>query len=407
MREFLRINAKWLGAGALLTFLSGFGQTYFIAIFAGALRSEFDLSHGAWGGIYTIGTLTSAVVMVWAGGLADRFRVRALGPLVLLVLSAACLFMALNTVVWLLPAVIFFLRFAGQGMASHLASVSMARWFVATRGRALAIASLGFSLGEGLLPMLCVALMAVVDWHLIWIGGAVVALLGIPILLKLLQTERTPAAVSAEQSTVGMDGRHWTRHEALTDPLFWLMLPAVAGLSAFGTVFFFQQVPFAEAKGWTHLQLTALFPLYPLVSMAAMMGWGWALDKLGTARLMPWFLLPVIVAFVLFAVTGGVLGTLLGLVAFGITSGANATVPTAFWTEFYGSRNIGSIKALATAVMVFGSAVGPGISGVLLDAGIGLLTQYLAYAVYFAVISVVLALAVRQAARKLPVTVSS
>ncbi|KNG93711.1 MFS transporter [Pseudaestuariivita atlantica] len=407
MREFLRTNAKWLGAGALLTFLSGFGQTYFIAIFAGALRSEFDLSHGAWGGIYTIGTLASALVMVWAGGLADRFRVRALGPVVLGLLSLACLAMAVNSTVWLLPAIIFFLRFAGQGMSTHLAHVSMARWFVATRGRALAIASLGYSVGEGLLPVACVALMAFVDWRLIWVGGAFVALAGVPILLTLLRTERTPAATAQDQNATGMNGRHWTRREALGDPLFWIMLPAVAGLSAFGTVFFFQQVLFAEVKGWSHLQLTALFPLYPLVSMGAMLVWGWALDRIGTARLLPFFMLPITLAFLLFALTDSIFGTLLGLVAFGITSGANATVPTAFWSEFYGTRHIGAIKALATAVMVFGSAVGPGISGLMLDAGIGLLTQFQGFAVYFVVVTLLLTLGIRKAARKLPVTAAS
>ena len=63
---FLKQNANWLSTGALLAFLSSFGQTYFISIFAGEIRTDFELSHGAWGGIYTLGTGASAVVMVWA-----------------------------------------------------------------------------------------------------------------------------------------------------------------------------------------------------------------------------------------------------------------------------------------------------------------------------------------------------
>ena len=42
---FLRDNAPWLTAGVLLTFLSSFGQTYFISIFAGEIRDTFGLSH--------------------------------------------------------------------------------------------------------------------------------------------------------------------------------------------------------------------------------------------------------------------------------------------------------------------------------------------------------------------------
>ena len=140
LTAFLRDNAPWLSAGVLLTFLSGFGQTYFISIFAGEIRSEFGLSHGEWGGIYSLGTTASAIVMVWAGGLTDRFRARGLGAVTLLALALACVAMATVSAAWALPFVIFALRFIAQGMTSHIAVVAMARWFGATRGRALSLA---------------------------------------------------------------------------------------------------------------------------------------------------------------------------------------------------------------------------------------------------------------------------
>ena len=85
--RFLRDNAPFLAAGALLSFGSSFGQTFFISIFAGEIRAEFGLSHGAWGGIYTLGTTFSALVMIWAGGLTDRFRARRLGPAAMALLA--------------------------------------------------------------------------------------------------------------------------------------------------------------------------------------------------------------------------------------------------------------------------------------------------------------------------------
>ena len=117
---FLKQNANWLGAGALLAFLSSFGQTYFISIFAGEIRQSFDLSHGAWGLIYTLGTTASAVVMIWAGALTDQFRVRHLGAATLVFLALSCLLMSLVSAVWMLPLVIFALRLGGQGMACLL-----------------------------------------------------------------------------------------------------------------------------------------------------------------------------------------------------------------------------------------------------------------------------------------------
>ena len=158
--------------------------------------TEFDLTHGRWGAIYMIGTLGSAVVMIWAGALTDQFRVRRIGAVVIAGMVAACLFMALNTLVWLLPLAIFALRLMGQGMLSHLAAVSMARWYVAARGRALALASFGYLLGEALLPIIFVSALGVIGWRWSWGISALIAIALLPIMLNLLKAERTPQAVA-------------------------------------------------------------------------------------------------------------------------------------------------------------------------------------------------------------------
>ncbi|TCK99803.1 putative MFS family arabinose efflux permease [Shimia isoporae] len=381
--NFLRKNVRWLAAGVLLTFLSCFGQTFFISLFAGEIRTAFDLSHSAWGNIYAVGTLASAIVMVWAGVLTDHFRVRALGAIVLAVLAAACLAMAGARTAWTLPFIIFALRFLGQGMVSHIAVVAMARWFTAARGRALAISGLGFKFGEAFLPIIVVSLLSAETWRSIWVISASVAIAGVPLLIWLLKKERTPSAMAVSDDSKGMENRHWTRNQALAHGLFWLMVPALLGPSAFSTAFFFQQVHYAEIKGWGHFELVALFPVFTLVGVAAMFASGWALDRLGTARLLPWFQLPMVAAFIAFATAATPIGVFVGLVLMGFTAGANGPLTSAFWAEFYGTRHIGAIKSAAAAVMVLGSAIGPSITGTLIDLGVGLETQYLGVAVYF------------------------
>ena len=234
---FLRSNLRWLTAGMLLTFLSSFGQTFFISIFAGEIRETFEISHGQWGGIYALGTTASAALMVWAGGLTDRFRVRALGAVILAMLMVACLFMALNPVWWLLPLVVFGLRFTGQGMTSHIAVVAMSRWFIATRGKALSVATLGFALGEALLPLIFVSLLVSWDWRALWGIAALIAVAGIPVLTLLLREERTPQSMAQSDQALGMRARHWSRGQTLRHPLFWFMVPALLGPGAFNTAF--------------------------------------------------------------------------------------------------------------------------------------------------------------------------
>lgn len=401
-QTFLARNATWLSAGALLTFLSSFGQTFFISIFAGEIRTEFDLSHGVWGGIYSLGTGASALVMIWAGSLTDVFRVRTLGPVILVGLALACLFMAVNTAVWLVPFAIFALRFTGQGMTSHIAVVAMSRWFVTTRGKALSIATLGFAAGEAILPLAFVALMAVFDWRILWVAAALIALLGVPILWRLLQHERTPHEIAAESQSPGMHDRHWTRGMTLRHPLFWFLVPALLGPPAFNTAFFFHQVHLADIKGWAHIKLVAYFPFYTAMAVVAMVISGWALDKWGTGRLMPIYQLPMIVSFLAFAGATEPTMAWIGFLFLAITTGFNTTVPNAFWAEFYGTKHIGSIKAMTAAVMVLGSAIGPGVTGVLIDLGVGLETQFVGIAAYFALTSSLMWIGIRRFQPGLP-----
>jgi MFS family permease len=117
---------------------------------------------------------------------------------------------------------------------------------------------------------------------------------------------------------------------------------------------------------------------------------GWALDRFGTPRLMPFFQLPMVLAFVAFGMTTSISGALIGFFFMALTTGANSTLPNAFWAEFYGTQNIGSIKAMAAAVMVFGSAIGPGVTGVLIDLGMGWDTQMVAIAAYFVLTTVMM-----------------
>lgn len=401
---FLRDNAPWLTAGVLLTFLSSFGQTFFISVFAGHIREAFTLSHGQWGGIYTLGTTLSAVVMVWAGGLTDRFRVRVLAPVILVMSAAACLSMALNPVWWGLIGVVFALRFTGQGMTSHIAVVAMSRWFVASRGKALSVATLGFAIGEALLPLIFVALLALYDWRLLWGLAGALALFGIPLLLLLLRQERTPQSWAQSDQSLGMLGRHWTRNQTLTHFLFWFMVPALLGPSAFNTAFFFHQVHFAEIKQMAHVELVAMFPFYTAVGIGAMVLSGWALDRVGTPRLLPFMQIPMVAAFAIFAFAQTPWVMLAGFFFLGLTTGANTTLPNAFWAEFYGTGRLGAIKAMAAAVMVLGSAIGPGVTGLLIDLGLGLEAQYLLVAGYFVFTTVMMMIGVARARPLLPLS---
>ncbi len=388
--DFARANAPWLAAGFLLAFGSSFGQTFFLSLFGAAYRDEFGLSDGEWGSIYMVATLFSGAAIVFLGPLVDRFRARDIALATGLVFALLALLMAAAPGWLALTIAMMGLRFCGQGMFTHLSQTSMARWFAANRGRALAIAAFGNPLGEAALPFLAVSLAVVAGWRGVWVAAAALLLLAIlPALWRLLREERTPASTQESDHRPGLDARHWTRAEMIRH---WSMLVVVPALIAPGfilTAAFFQISALAEARSWSLALATATYPVYSLASVGSALLTGVLVDRLSARALLPVYLLPMALGVSLLSFEGD--WTIFGLMGFmGLTAGAASSIHSALLAELYGTRHLGAIRSLAHAVMVGATALGPGVTGALLDLDVRLADQFLAMAAYSVVVSAML-----------------
>jgi MFS family permease len=222
-----------------------------------------------------------------------------------------------------------------------------------------------------------------------------------PLLWRLLRTERTPQSFAAEPGGAGMDGRMWSRGAMLRHWLFWAMLPAILGPPMWNTAFFFHQVHIAEAKGWGHPALVAMFPLYTAAAVAAMVLSGWLIDRFGAGRLAGIYLLPLAAGYAVFSLAQGIPGGAAALILVGFSVGAHNTMAAAFWAEYYGTAHIGTIRAATGAAMVLGTAIGPAVTGALIDGGVSFPEQSAGIAAYFAAASLLAGLGATRATRRL------
>ncbi|MCU4651632.1 MFS transporter [Roseibacterium sp. SDUM158016] len=389
MFRFLAENRRWLATGLLLAFGSSFGQTYFISLFAGEIRAEYGLSDGDWGLLYTLATLGSAALLLGRGSWADTVPLSRLAPLVAAAFAGAAALMALGTSIWTLGISVFLLRFCGQGMFSHIKMTAMARWFVATRGRAIALTNLGYPLGEVLLPLPAVLLMAAIGWRASWgVVAAVIALAILPALLVLLARNRAPQGSAGGEGAPGMDGRHWGRAEVLRHWLFWALIPLLLTPGFIGTVIFFHQVHVSEVKGWTLQAMAPGYPAYAAATVSTAFLAGWAADRFGPARILPVMVLPMAAGIILIGAAETPLGWIAALGVTGITQGMAGTTWGTLLPAVYGTRHLGAVRSMATALMVLSTAIGPGITGVLIDRGLDFPQQGLAMGLWCLALSV-------------------
>lgn len=400
MFQFIRTNARWIAGGFLLTMFSSFGQTFFIGLSGNDLRARFDLSGGEFGLIYMVATLGSALVLPWLGRSLDVMPGWKVIRFVMPCLAAACLLIAFAPHVAILVVAIFLLRLFGQGMMTHVAYTETGRWFAANRGRAISLIVPGHQAGEATLPLAFVLISSNFGWQVAWVAGAVaVLLIAYPAILCLLRTERIPAG-EALGIEISRTARDWTRAEVLRDPIFYLLLFGVLAPPFIGTTIFFHQGYLIDLRGYDPLVFAAAFPLMAATTVVFALVCGWMVDRFGALRLLPYFLIPLMVAALSAALVTPIWGIYLFMFLFGISYGFTSTLLGALWPEVYGIAHLGGVRAITVSAMVLATAMGPGITGALIDLGVGLPQQLQWMAAWCVAASLALAAAARQVQRR-------
>jgi MFS family permease len=123
---------------------------------------------------------------------------------------------------------------------------------------------------------------------------------------------------------------------------------------------------------------------------------GWVIDRFKSGRLMQFYVFPFAISFVLFWYVDSLTGAAIAMSIMAITIGLQSTLSAAFWAEYFGTQYLGSIKSMATVAIVFGSAIGPGLTGWLIDNGVAFVDQMLGIAVYLLIATVMTTIGVRK-----------
>ena len=74
----------------------------------------------------------------------------------------------------------------------------------------------------------------------------------------------------------------------------------------------------------------------------------------------------------------------------GVTNGFANVLGSSIWAEIYGVKYIGGIKALTSGLMVFATATGTAVFGILIDKGYSINSIAIFSAIYIAIIVLLL-----------------
>lgn len=369
--NFLSTNFSLLFFGFLFSLFSSFGQTFFVSLFVPFLQKDFNLSDSLFSSIYGIATIASAFTIVWLGRYIDKLRLTKFSVRILLLFSFSLLLFSQAYHAIMLFMAIYGIRLFGQGLMSHTAITSMARFFTANRGKAISIASLGHPTGEALLPIIIVSSIAFFGWRTTFMLCASVVLLLIPLSLFLLKSKKSfsqlrmfiPAKTTAEEKQSAKS------INLLKNKFFWILAPSGIVSGAIGTGFLFFQLNLGEVKNWSAEFIALGFSAYAIGNAIFTMIGGYLTDRWSAKKLFPFVLLPFFIGVLTLLLFDGKWVYVVFISGIGITNGFTNPVKNTAMAELFGTKLLGSVRSLFTTVGVFATALGPLIFGVLFDLG--------------------------------------
>jgi MFS family permease len=334
----------------------------------GWTRAEFTLPR-------TIGQVVMAFTGFFIGSLVDRKGARGfmLGGVV--ILSVALFLLSKVNALWqwiLLNGVV--LTIGASLIGNLVVNVTLAKWFVDFRGRAIAFAAMGVSFAGVLLTPLATWAIDLYGWRTGW------QLLSIGAFIFVVPTALAMRR-SPEDYNLNLDGKSdhqvsqgfaqkaeddfnnsMTRAQALRSLTFYWLVIAFGMFGITIQVMLIQTVPFMTDAGYDRTTAALMITIASVPALVSKPIWGWLIDGLQ----------PKPLASISAAITGGSLFVIVygahvaslpilitGFAVLGFGWGGMIPLQEVIWASYFGRRYLGGVRSAAMPFSIMLTAGAP------------------------------------------------
>jgi MFS family permease len=378
-----------VAVGFLAHIASAFSISSTLSVFLKPLSNDLGISRGVFSLIRSGEILIGAAAAPLVGTLIDRHGGRwlmAAGAIVsgagFLLLGQARDFSQFLFFRWLLVS-------PGDAlMGNMVVNVSISRWFVRMRGRALALAGMGHGLAKVGMPLLAASLIVHAGWRTAWVvfglltlglvvGPAVLFMRRRPEDMGLLPDGRSHAQheneAPANESEAVRRSRSaiadvvWSRREALRTPAFWLIVTtfgvAHVGVSGLNLHVF----AFVSDQGHPAMVAALVMSIIAFMQFSTPIVWGVLAERSDIGRLIMAKFLIQAAGISLALSVPGLFPLYAGFFLYGIGMGATSILSEMIWANYFGRISLGKIRGMGLLLTHAFSAGGPPFFGFLFD----------------------------------------
>ncbi len=362
-------------AGFVTQFVAVGMMNYAVGSFMIPMTDEFGWTRAEFTASRSIGQLVVAFTGFMIGAHIDRYGGRPFIAGGSVILGAALYSLGNISTLgeWLLINGVI-LTIGAAMIGNLVVNVSLGKWFVERRGRAVALAGMGISLAGIVLPPLATWLVDSFGWRSSWhILGLMSLVLSLPMALVVRRCPEDfslyPDGKSREQVERG-EGEaaradfdaSLTRAQAMRTASFYLLVLAFGLFQISITVMLIQTIPLMTDAGYSRLVASSMISISSVPAFFSKPLWGILIDrynprKLAAAGAAVTGLSVMLIVFSVAASMDMLVYT--GFLLMGIGWGGLLPLQEVIWASFFGRRYLGSVRSMAMPFTFGMSALGP------------------------------------------------
>ncbi len=257
-------------------------------------------------------------------------------------------------------------------------NVTLSKWFVARRGWAIAIGSMGISLAGLIMPVTMTWIVDAWGWRSGYVFmGILIWVLVIPVALimrrspedyGLLPDGRTEKADPSAAERAQMEAQRrdfansYTRAEARRTRALWFLVVAFGLNQAAMSAMLVHAIPFVTDAGFTRGQASIGLAVTGAANLTSKFVWGWTLQRFPVRRLSAsaFASSAIGVALIVTATRADLLALMWGgFFIWGFGFGGTIPIGEFIWARYFGRRYLGSVRGLAVPFTILFGSLGP------------------------------------------------
>lgn len=379
-----------VAVGFLSHVVCAFHMSSTLSVFLKPLTEDLHVSRGLFSLLRSGEIVIGAAMAPFVGPLVDRYGGRWLMAGGALVAGAGFVLLGQVSEFWQFLLIRWGLvTLGGVFLCQVVITVTIARWFLRKRGRALAIASLGQGLSKVAIPLVTAFLFAWIGWRQTWVvfGVITLALVVLPAIIFLRRSPedlgmkpdgideaaeglasraaaaRSPSAVVYEP----MDETVWSRREVLHTKTFWLICltygivnVGIAGLNL-------HIFAYVSDIGYPAMISATVMSIIATTQLGSTLVWGLLSERMSVNKVTMVMFLVQGAGLMIAILTAELTLIYVGFFIYGAGLGGSQVLQELIWAHYYGRVSLGTVRGLGIFISHTIGAAGAPFFGFLHD----------------------------------------